>query len=481
MFDAVVVGSGPNGLSAAILLQSAGLSVLLVEGRKTFGGGMRTEECTLPGLKHDICSAIHPLAIASPFLKTLPLHEHGLRFLFPVKAAAHPLLDGSAAWLCQSVEASAASLGQDADAYQRLMESLLPVWRKAGADILAPLHWPKHPWMLAKFGLKAMQPSDVLKRHFQGDRARGLWAGMAAHSILPLNKLSTSAIGLVLMLAAHDKGWPIPEGGSQSIADSMVNLFVHLGGQVESDFYVRKLSDLPESKVILFDTSPRQMTEIAGESFSSFYKWQLNRYKYGMGVFKIDWAIEGDVPFTAEECRDAGTVHLGNTYEEIAYSEKITWQGKHPDNPFVLLAQQAKTDGTRRVGNIQPVWGYCHVPLGSDVDMTEAIENQIERFAPGFKDRIIAKRVMNTRQFQDYNPNYIGGDINGGALNITQLFTRPAWRFSPYSTPAKGIYLCSASTPPGGGVHGMSGYYAARRAFKDVFKIKIQHPWEKKD
>ncbi|MDX5345978.1 MAG: NAD(P)/FAD-dependent oxidoreductase [Hymenobacteraceae bacterium] len=469
-FDAVVVGSGPNGLAAAITLQEAGLEVLLVEAKETVGGGMRTAELTLPGFRHDICSAIHPLAANSPYFKTLPLHQHGLEYIYPPVAAAHPTDDGTAALLLNSIEETAARLGSDKQAYLNLFNPIVKNWPDIAPDLLGPLHFPKHPLKMAGFGLKVLLPADKLADiQFKTKAARALWAGMAAHSIQPLSNLTTSAIGLVLMAQGHLHGWPMPKGGSQAIADALVAYFISLGGKVETGTYVKSLQQLPTAHAVLFDVTPRQLLQIAGHKFSSVYKWQLEKYRYGMGVFKVDWALDAPIPFTAAECLQAGTVHIGNTLEEIAQSEKLTARGKLPKKPFVLLAQQSLFDSSRAPAGKHIAWAYCHVPNGSEADMTTAIENQVERFAPGFRDCIIGRHTMTTLQMEAYNMNYIGGDINGGIIDIGQLFTRPALRFSPYRTSAKGIYICSSSTPPGGGVHGMCGFHATKRALKDVF------------
>ena len=472
-FDAVVVGSGPNGLAAAIALQQEGLSVLIIEGKNEIGGGLRSAEFTLPGFVHDVCSAIHPLAIGSPFFNTLPLQDYGLFYTFPDLAAAHPFDDGTAAVLGSSIEETARLLGEDKQAYLKLLKPLVKDWPDIAADVLGPLHFPKHPIAMAKFGLNALTSATFLAKRFKTKAARGLWAGMAAHSIQPLSNLTTSAIGLVLMAAAHLKGWPIPVGGSKEIANALSSYFIALGGKIETGRYIKSLDELPSSRTVLFDVTPKQLLQIAGHKFSSIYKWQLERYRYGMGVFKVDWALDEAIPFTAKEARRAGTVHIGNTLEEITLSEKLSWQGKHADKPFVLLAQQSLFDTSRAPEGKHTAWAYCHVPNGSVTDMTETIEKQIERFAPGFRDRILAKHTMNTAQVEAYNPNYIGGDINGGVIDLGQIFTRPALRSSPYRTSAKGLYLCSSSTPPGGGVHGMCGYHAAKRALKDVFSIAI--------
>ncbi|MEI9934325.1 MAG: NAD(P)/FAD-dependent oxidoreductase [Ferruginibacter sp.] len=474
-YDAIVVGSGPNGLAAAITLQQQGLFVLLLEGKDSIGGGLRSAELTLPGFKHDICSAAHPLAVASPFFKTLPLAKHGLNFINPTHAAAHPFDDGAVAILNNSLEETARSLGEDEQAYLKLIQPIVEAWPLIINDVLAPLHFPKYPLLMAAFGLKALSSAQYLSKKFATEKAKGLWAGMAAHAIQPLSNLSTSAIGLVLMAAAHVNGWPIPEGGSQSIADALSSYFISIGGKIETGFYVRSLDQLPSAKAILFDVTPKQLLQIAGHKFSSLYQWQLNKYRYGMGVFKIDWALDAPIPFTAEECRKAGTVHIGNTLKEISDSEEQSSHYTASSKPFVLLTQPSVFDTTRAPEGKHTAWAYCHVPNGYKVDMTAIIENQVERFAPGFKERILVKHTMDTAQLESYNPNYIGGDINGGIIDIRQLFTRPALRSSPYRTSAKGIYICSSSTPPGGGVHGMCGFNAAKRALKDIFNIKLKN------
>lgn len=468
-YDVVVVGGGPNGMAAAITLLQAGKKLLLLEAKNTVGGGMRTQECTLPGFRHDICSAIHPMAVVSPFFKSIHWSQYGLNFAEPAVAAAHPLDNSPAALLLRSLQATAAALGQDDGRYKQMLTPIVDQFNELTNDFLGPIKWPEHPVALASFGIKAMQPATLLSKRFHTPEARALFAGMAAHGIQPLSNIASSAIALVLMAAAHVSGWPIPLGGSGSIADAMAAHIKSLGGVIETGVHVMNLSQLPSSKAVVFDCTPRQLLQIAGQSFSSFYQWQLKRYKYGMGVFKIDWALDAPIPWKDENCAQAGTVHLGNSFEEIAHNEARTAQGYHVEQPFVLLAQQSLFDNSRAPGDKHTGWAYCHVPFGSEKDMTEAIEKQVERFAPGFRERIIGRHTMNTKMMQEYNPNYIGGDINGGIQDITQLFTRPALRWSPYRTSAKGIYICSSSTPPGGGVHGMCGYHAAKRILKDVF------------
>lgn len=471
-YDAVVIGSGPNGLAAAITLQLAGLRVLIVEGRSTIGGGLRTAEITLPGFRHDICSAVHPLAIGSPFFGTLPLKAHGLEFISPTFAAAHPFENGNAVVLDAAIENTARFLGRDGKIYQKLLKPLVRDWHLIVKQVLGPIDYPFHPVAMANFGLRALLPAQLFSRLFSSQQAKGFWAGMAAHSLLPLSYPATSAVGLVLLISGHLRGWPIPKGGSQSIANALAAYFVSRGGQIQTGQYIRSLEQLPSSHAVLFDLGPRQMLEIAGHTFSSLYRKQLERYRYGIGVFKMDWALDGPIPFSSHECRMAGTVHLGNTLQEIVLSEKLPWQGLHAEKPFVLLAQQSIFDHSRAPEGKHVAWAYCHVPKGSTVDMTHSIENQIERFAPGFRERVLASHTMNTADMEEHNPNYVGGDINGGAFTLDQIFTRPALRFSPYRTSAKGLYICSSSTPPGGGVHGMCGYHAAVRCLKDIFHLR---------
>jgi phytoene dehydrogenase-like protein len=470
-FDAIVLGSGPNGLAAAIHLQQKGLSVLLIEGRPEIGGGLRSAELTLPGFTHDICSAIHPLAVASPFFSALPLERYGLQWITPPVAAAHPFNDGIEASLVASVDATAGALGKDQQAYHRLMDPLVKDWDELAPELLGPLRFPAHPLGLAKFGLEGLPSATTLARRFQTREARGLLAGMAAHAMQPLTSLATAAVALIFLMAGHGKGWPFPRYSASSLAKALGAYFAALGGTIQTGTYISSLTQLPSSRALLLDLSPRQLLQIGGHTWSSLYRWQLEKFRYGRGVFKCDWALGGPIPFTAPDCRHAGTVHLGGTFEEIAAAEALTAAGGYPEKPFVLLTQQSLFDASRAPEGKHTGWAYCHVPNGSNKDMTEAIEAQVERFAPGFRERILARHTMDTAQMEEYNPNYIGGDINGGNLDIRQLFTRPALRRSPYRTSAHGIYLCSASTPPGGGVHGMCGFHAARRALKDIFRL----------
>jgi phytoene dehydrogenase-like protein len=470
-YDAVVVGSGPNGLSAAIVLARAGLSVLVLEAHETIGGGARTEELTLPGFKHDICSAIHPMGVMSPFFKTLPLAEHGLVWLDSPYPITHPLDDGSAAVLELSVDKTAARLGGDGDgdAYRRLMQPFAINAAALFDEILRPLRLlPRHPFLLARFGLDGVRSALSLAKRFRGEAARALFGGCAAHSFLPLDAAGSASFGLVLAIAGHAIGWPCAKGGSGAIIDALASYFRSLGGTIQTSTPVRSMGDVPDSRAILFDVTPRQLAGIAGDDLPPSYTKRLRRFRYGPGVFKVDWALDGPIPWRADECRHSATVHVGGTIEEIATHEAAIWQGRNTGRPFVLVAQQSLFDDSRAPDGKQTGWAYCHVPHGSTDDMTDAIEQQIERFAPGFRQRILARHTMNTAAYESYNPNIVGGDISGGANTLAQVLARPFVRRDPYSTPNKRIYLVSSSTPPGGGVHGMCGYWAARSAMKNA-------------
>ncbi len=466
-YDAVVVGAGPNGLAAGITLARAGKSVLVLEAKETIGGGTRSAELTLPGFVHDICSALHPLGVASPFLRDLPLAQYGLDWIFPRASLAHPLDDGTAVLVEGTVEETAANLGPDAAAYQRLMGPLTANWQGLVDDLLGPLRFPAHPFLMARFGLAALLPAATLARvAFRGERARAVFAGMASHAMIPLSRPGTAAFGMTLNLVAHAVGWPIARGGSQCIADALGAHLRSLGGEIVTGRPVRSMSDLPGARAILFNITPRQLVQIADEELPAGYRSALSRFRYGPGVFKVDYALDGPIPWRAEGCLRAGTVHLGGTLEEISAAEAAIWRGEHPERPFVLVAQQSLFDSTRAPQGKHTLWAYCHVPHGSAVDMTARIEAQIERFAPGFQDHILARSTHTAVDMEAYNPNYIGGDINAGVQDLRQLFTRPVARLDPYTTPVQGLYLCSSSTPPGGGVHGMCGYYAARAALR---------------
>lgn len=475
-YDAIIVGSGPNGFAAAITLQRAGLATLLVEGKETLGGGVRSAELTLPGYIHDVCSSVYPLGEDSPVFKQLHLEQFGLEYLKPEYAVAHPFDDGSAAIIQSSLEATASQFGKDADNYKRIFSPLVNEWPAIRSAFVGPLYASAYSNAKAKFAYYAISSGNHLaKNQFKTNAAQSVFAGMAAHSMLPLNTLTSSSIAIVLNTVAHINGWPLPKGGAQQITNALAACFKNLGGEIQTGFMVNSLQQLPPSKIVLLDVTPAQLLPIAGDQFSSFYKWQLKRYKYGVGVFKIDWALSQQVPFTNVECRSAATVHIGGTLQEIYNSEEIISKGQEADKPFVLFVQPGVVDKSRAPESKHTAWAYCHVPNGSQKDMTDAIEKQVERFAPGFRDCILARHVMNTKAVERYNPNYIGGDINGGAPTLSQLFTRPVLRLSPYRTSAKGVYICSSSTPPGGGVHGVCGYYAARIALKDLFNIHL--PW----
>jgi phytoene dehydrogenase-like protein len=464
-YDAVVVGAGPNGLAAAITFAREGLAVLLIEASPTIGGGTRTAALTLPGFLHDVCSAVHPFAVASPFLKALPLAEHGLQLIQPPAPLAHPLDDGRTAMLERSIEETARSLGRDAASYRRLIEPFLLHADSLFADLVGPLRLPRHPVVATRFGLRAIQPATRLARSwFDDEPARALIAGLAAHAILPLEYWSTSAVGLVLGLAGHVVGWPIVRGGSHNLSESLASYFRSFGGEVVTGWRAESLDELPPARMVLLDVTPRQVVRIAGHRLPSGYLRRLARFRYGAGAFKLDWALSGPIPWKSADCARAGTVHLGGTLDEVAASEATIGRGEHPERPFVLLSQPSLFDPTRAPAGRHTAWAYCHVPNGSTLDMTGRIEAQVERFAPGFRDLILARHVLAPTGFESYNANYIGGDINGGAQDLRQLFTRPVARLVPYSTPLRSLYICSSSTPPGGGVHGLCGYYAARAA-----------------
>lgn len=468
--EAVVVGSGPNGLAAAIVLAEAGVSVRVYERAERIGGGTRTEALTLPGFHHDVCSAIHPLGVASPFFRRLPLEAHGLRWCFPPIEVAHPLDDGHAVLLHRSVEATGATFRSPADAegYAARIGPLVGGWGELLGDLLAPLGVPSHPLRLARFGLSAMRSAEGFVEDFTGAEARALFAGIAGHAVLPLEMSPTAAFGLVLGVSGHASGWPLPEGGSQRIAEALAAHLRSLGGEIVTGVEVEGPELLEGARVALLDVSPKTLVKIAGARLPASYLARLARFRYGPGVFKVDWALGGPIPWRAEGCRRAGTVHVGGTFEEIALALRDPWEGRHAERPFVLVGQQSLFDPTRAPAGQHTGWAYCHVPNGSTVDMTARIEAQIERFAPGFRELILARSTRDTAALERHNPNYVGGDINGGAAILSQLFTRPVARLVPYSTPDPGLFLCSASTPPGGGVHGMCGYYAAQAALHSL-------------
>jgi len=468
-FDAVVVGSGPNGLAAAVALASAGFRTHVIEGHDELGGGMRTAELTLPGFRHDVCSAVHPLGALSPYLTTLPLHEHGLRWVHPEVSFAHPLDDGSCVVLERSVAATADNLGADGRAWARLMEPFVRVGEPLIADLLGPLRIPRHPFAMARFGFYGLRPLIWLARGlFRGPRAQALLAGAGAHAILPLDKLATGAVGLLFSLTGHLCDWPMARGGSSAITDALASYFRALGGTVSTGAFVRTLAQLPKSRVVLFDTSPKQLSEIAADALPSGYRARLARYKYGPAVFKLDWALSAPIPWRDPRCAKASTVHVGGTMEELAAAERATYRGQSIERPFVLVTQQSHFDDTRAPAGNHTGYAYCHVPHGSTEDYTARLESQIERFAPGFRDCILARHARGPADIEAYNPSMLGGVIAGGEATLDQIFTRPVARLDPYSTPNAKLFLCSGATPPAGGVHGMCGYFAAQSAIKKL-------------
>lgn len=468
-YDAVVVGSGPNGLSAAITLAENGLKVLILEASNEPGGGVRSGEITLPGFVHDVCSAVYPLAVGSPFFRRLPLSEYGLRWIDPPAPLAHPIDDGSAVMLERSVEVTASGLGEDGTAYRRLFSKLVENWKPLAEEILAPPHLPRHPLLLAEFGLLGLRSARSLAdARFTGVRARALFAGLAGHSFLALESPGSAAFALVLGLFGHAVGWPIVQGGSQRLTDALLAHFRHLGGEIRLGRLVRSVADLPSSRAALFDLAPRHFNALVGQS-SGRIRRRFSSFRHGPGVFKADWALDGPIPWKASECARAATVHIGGDFDSIARGEAAVLRGLNSDQPFLLVVQPTLFDRSRVPGEGETAWSYCHVPNGFNGDRLEAIEKQIERFAPGFRDRVLARRTLNPAQLEARNQNYVGGDISGGANDLRQLFTRPAAQWSPYATGIEGFYLCSASTPPGGGVHGMCGHYAARAALLRTF------------
>ena len=462
--DAVIICSGPNGLAAAVHLAQAGAHVVVLEAADEIGGGTRSGELTLPGFVHDRCSAVHPMAILSPWLRQLPLAEHGLRWLHPPASVAHPLDDQPAVLLRRSLADTAGELDGDARAYQRLLAPLLADPHGLLADALAPLGLPRHPLQMLRFGLLGLRSAVGLARRFTGPRARALLAGCAGHAILPLDRAITGAVALMFLITGHVEAWPVAAGGSQAIARALASLLGAAGGRIETGIRVRSLANLPPARVFLFDTSPAQLADIAGPVLPARYVRRLRRYRYGPGVFKLDWALDGAIPWRDPRCLEASTVHVGGSLEQIAAAEAAVWRGEHPERPFILVCQQSQFDPTRAPPGKHTGYAYCHVPAGSTVDVTDAIERQIERFAPGFRDRILARHATTTADLERDNPNCVGGAITGGVADLVQLFARPVARLDPYSTPNPRVLLCSASSPPGGGVHGMCGYHAARRA-----------------
>lgn len=468
-YDAVVVGSGPNGLAAAIRFAQANLSVLLIEAKDTIGGGMRSQELTLPGFIHDICSSVHPLGVGSPFFRTLPLEAYGLKWVYPPACLAHPFKDGTAVLLDQSIDATSQYLHRDGLAYKKLFDPFVADWKALLSDILAPLHFPLHPCLMTRFAYYGIRSADgLINTLFTQREAKALFAGLAAHAILPLNRYVTAGFGLMLGILGHAVGWPIVQGGTQALANALASYFRSLGGQILTDTSIEHLHQIPDARAIVFDVAPKGLLKIV-ENFPKGYRNRLQKYRYGPGVFKMDWALRSPIPWKAKGCSQAGTVHLGGSYEEIAESEQQVSEGIIPKNNFIILVQPTLFDPSRAPQGQHVAWAYCHVPNGSQRDMKNPIEMQIEEYAPGFRDCIIQSKATTPHELEDYNPNYVGGDINGGMADIYQLFLRPTARLVPYSTPLKGVYICSSSTPPGGGVHGMCGFHAAEAALKQQF------------
>ena len=469
MATAVVVGSGPNGLAGAVELAMAGLDVTVIEGHGTIGGGTRTEELTVPGVLHDVCAAVHPTGIGSPYLRSLPLEEHGLRWALPDIGFAHPLDDGSAAAEGRTLEETVAGLGVDGPAWRRLMAPLVEHADDLLGDVLGPvLRWPDHPVTMARFGLRAAQPASWVARWFRTAAARALFGGAAAHAIHPLTRPMTAAAGLLLLVAGQRHGWPVAVGGSAAITDALASLLRAHGGTIETGRWVTDVRDLPRADVVLLDTAPGAAADILGDTMAPGARRAYRRWRHGAAACKVDLAVEGGIPWTAEACRRAGTVHLGGTFEALVAAEQAVHDGRMPDRPFVLVAQQYLADPGRSAGDVHPVWAYAHVPHGWDGDATEHVLRQLERFAPGTRERIVAQHTTTALDYAAYNPNYVGGDIATGANDAVQAVLRPRPSLRPYATTAPGVYLCSAATPPGAGVHGMAGYHAARAALRDL-------------
>lgn len=467
MSTATVVGAGPNGLAAAVALARAGLRVTVLEAADTIGGGTRSGEAIVPGLLHDFCSAIHPMAVGSSFLNSLGLDRYGLRWAWPEIDCVHPLDGGTAGVLHRSVTATAAGLGADGRTWRRLFEGPSAAYGTFGDDIMGPLlRLPRHPLRLARFGVPALAPASLLAKAFRTEEARGLWGGVAAHAFHPLERPLTASIGLGIVTAGHCYGWAVAEGGSRRITDAMAALLRERGGTIETGVRVRSVAQLPDADLTLWDVAPTALADILGDLLPPRTARAYRRYRYGPGAFKVDFAVEGGVPWRAEAARRAGTVHLGGTYAEIAATERDVHAGRMPERPFVLVGQQYLADPSRSAGDIHPVWSYAHVPNGYTGDATEAITAQIERFAPGFRDRVIGTAVRTTPGFAEYNPNYVGGNIMTGATDIPQLLLGTHPTLQPYDTGVPGYYLCSAATPPGAGAHGMCGAHAAARALR---------------
>ena len=468
--DAVVVGAGPNGLAAGVALAGAGWSVTVHEAAEVIGGGTRTEALTLPGFLHDVCSAVHPMGAGSPFFGTLPLGDHGLEWIHPPVQLAHPFDDGTAAALVSSTAETGATLGPDGEAYRRLLDPFVERWGPLFEDALAPpLRLPGHPLLMARLGWRGLRSATGLASSvFEGERGRAFFLGLAAHTLLPLDRAPTAAFGLMLAIGGHGPGWPVARGGSRAIAEALAGVLRERGGRIVTGSPVGNVDDLPAATAVLLDLTPRQVLDVAGHRLPPRYRQRLRRYRYAPGVFKVDWALSEPIPWTAPECREAGTVHLGGGPDAIVRSAAAAWHGRSDDAPYVLLSQPSLIDPSRAPPDRHTAWAYCHVPHGDTRDRTAAIERQVERFAPGFGDVILARATMDTAAFEAHDPNLVGGDIGGGVQDLAQLFFRPVPAVDPYATPVPGLFLCSASTPPGGGVHGMCGWNAARSVLRQL-------------
>jgi phytoene dehydrogenase-like protein len=477
-YDAVVVGAGPNGLTAAAVLARSGLSVAVFERNPTIGGGCRTEALTLPGFAHDVCSAIHPVGVVSPIFRRLRLTDFGLEWVAAPIPLAHPFEDGRAAVLSRDIAETERSLGRDGVRWRELLGPFIERSEEFFYDALRPVRVPRAPFLMARFGALALQSCERFVRRFEDAPARALFAGNAAHSFLPMDAAATASFGLVLAIAGHAVDWPCARGGSQRIVDALASIARGAGCEILTNAEVRSLSDLPRAKAVLCDVTPRQLDAIAGDELSPAFRRQLRQFRYGPAAFKVDYALSGPIPWRAPECARAATVHVCGTYDEIARSEAAASAGRIAEAPFVLVAQQSLFDDTRAPAGQHTGWAYCHVPNGADVDMTERIERQIERFAPGFRDVILHRHVMPPKAIEQHNPNMIGGDIGGGANTLDQFLFRPTRRWNPYATSKPGLFLCSSSTPPGGGVHGMCGYWAARTVLRRVFRKPLSEELE---
>jgi phytoene dehydrogenase-like protein len=471
--EAVVIGSGPNGLAAAITLAELGHRVVVYEAAEESGGGTRSAQLTRPGFVHDVCSSVYPMAVSSDFSRRRNLEVFGLRWVYPQVALAHPFDDGSAVLITRSLKETSAQFGSDAGRVRAWLEPFVEQWRELSADILRPARFPRHPWLLAHFGRDAaFSAASVARRKFKMEKARAVFAGLAAHSVMPLTAWGSAAFGILLWTTCHAVGWPFAQGGSQSIANALCRYLERLGGRIVTNSRIESLSDLPKDALVMCDVTPKQFLKIAGDRISAGEHNRLQNVRYGPGAFKVDWALDGPIPWNAPECGKAGTVHLGGSLEEIAESERKAWSGEPSDKPFVLLTQPSLFDPTRAPDGKHTAWAYCHVPNGSNANMLDAIEQQIERFARGFRARVIARSVMAPAELEAHNANLIGGDFSGGAMSLDRLLRKSTAR--SYRTSVPGVFLCSSSTPPGPGVHCLCGYFAAQLAHSTALKVARQ-------